>query len=115
MQCAVDTRELFERFQDDRAFLSATIAMYLEACDRDLRELGIAVEERDVERVARTAHKIKGSVSVFAAADALASAAALERAGREQKSAALAPAFAALLREIERLKLELSALRTDAQ
>lgn len=63
----IDHEALMERVGGDRALLREIAELFVEDSAMLLSEMKGAVEERDAERLARTAHTLKGSVGNFAA------------------------------------------------
>jgi len=69
-----------------------------------------ALEKKDAQKIATSAHALKGSISIFGAAAAVAIARTLELAGRSGNLIGADSQFRALESEFARLKPELLAI-----
>ncbi|HTU93232.1 MAG TPA: response regulator [Gemmataceae bacterium] len=77
-----DPCPLLHRINNDGDLLRELIRMFQEDCPRQLETLRAAVESADAGAVERAAHVLKGSVSNFAAIEAVQAAEHLETLGR---------------------------------
>ena len=78
----IDQKELMDRLGDDGELLKELVAMFLEDLPPLLAELRKAVDQGDFQQIEGVAHKLKGSISNFAAHEAAETAFQLEKAGR---------------------------------
>lgn len=106
----VDAAALLDRFGNDVEFAREIVELFLQDCPRRVAALREALARRDSAALQFVAHSFKGSVSNFAAPDALAAALRLEVIGATSDLAHAAEACAALEREIGRLTSALIAL-----
>jgi len=97
----------------DRALLCEMTELFLAEVPRLLGAVRSAVGEADAGSVERAAHKLKGSLSIFAARGALTAARRLEELGRAGDLTDAGAAVQALDRETERLLSEMTAFRTN--
>jgi PAS domain S-box-containing protein len=107
---AYDRAMALQNVGGSEGFLQDMVELFLSEGPKQLRELGKARGEGDLAAVARAAHTLKGSVSMFAAAPATAAAKQVEELARSGDLARYDQASAELQRAVEQL---LSALRRD--
>ena len=106
MSHVFDDRELLERVDNDWEFLGDTVRMLVEDTPGLLADVRRAIDAGDGPGLGRAAHTLKGMISNFCAADAQASALALEQMGKHGNLAGGSEA----LRELE---VRLNALLAD--
>ncbi len=84
--------------------LKQMVGLFFKEADKLMPSLREAITQRDMVRVQRAAHSIKGSASCFAAPPTIAAAMRLEFMGRDKDLAGADEAYAVLERETARLK-----------
>lgn len=84
--------------------LKQMAGLFFKEADKLLPALREAIVQRDLVKVRRTAHSIKGSASCFAAPSAVSAAVRLEFMGRDNELDGADEALAVLEHEVERLK-----------
>lgn len=83
--CLDEAREMFA---GDERVVKQLVRVFLDNHERDVAELQAAAADLDYERLARSAHSIKGSVSLFAARRAVDAALRLEQLARARDAEA---------------------------
>jgi CheY-like chemotaxis protein len=78
----VNTPELLQRIDGDRAFLSELVAIFREDYPRQIRIAREAIARKDAGEVERVAHTLKGALSNLSATAAASFAAELETMGK---------------------------------
>ena len=104
---AFDEQELLARFDGDRELIGELAGIFAEEYPGMLADIRDAISDGDADRLARAAHKLKGSVSNFAAKAAFDAALEMEMMGREGRMDDAKEAFDRLRSEVERLSEEL--------
>jgi HPt (histidine-containing phosphotransfer) domain-containing protein len=102
-QEAVDTKDLLERFDDDRDLLAELTGIFREEYPIQLRMIEAGLQDRNAEEVERGAHSLKGTLSNLAALKAGRLAADLENAGISGDLTGAAEALRILQGELERV------------
>jgi len=92
-----DRAEMMKNFAGDVELFVQVAEIFLDDEPQQLAALQAALDSGDLEALRAAAHKLKGSVATFAAADALAAAKALEQACKDGDASRL-PALAAAVR-----------------
>jgi two-component system, sensor histidine kinase and response regulator len=116
MQATVlDKTAILDRVGGDTELLREIIALFLEDCPRLLSEIRDAFQQGDGERLEKSAHTLKGSVSNFAAEAAVQAALKLETIGRSRDVAEAPRAIMQLEKEIDRVREELLALGEEIE
>jgi two-component system sensor histidine kinase/response regulator len=105
----LDVSELLTRVEGDRQLLTEILLIFKEEWPMRMRELRDAVQSRDLGRIAKESHGLKGMLANLAAHRAAAAAADLERAGREEREGDATSTFTVLEREGEALLPEVNA------
>jgi PAS domain S-box-containing protein len=111
---AVDPVELLARFGGDRQLLWELAVIFLEDCPGRIAAVGRAVVLRDALALEAAAHAVRGSVSNFGAAAAVAAAERLETMGRAASLDGADTVLAELEREVGRLQQDLTELVAEA-
>jgi HPt (histidine-containing phosphotransfer) domain-containing protein len=91
--------------------IRSLIKSFLADAPRKLSAIRQAISRKNAETVGSTAHALKGAVAIFGAPRAVASARNLEAMGRAGNIGGAAAEFAALEKEINRLRHELLAMQ----
>ena len=104
---AIDESRVLKTVCGDRELLAEIAGLFLEDMPSVMERLKAALEERDGERIWRSAHAVKGSVSNFSADGAEALAAKLEDAARAEDFAVAEQTAGELAREVERVSADL--------
>lgn len=78
---AIDWEDLRHRLCGDEALIADVIAMFVDDCPAQLEAIKAAVDARDLERIRKTAHVLKGVAANLSARDLVAAAQTLERLG----------------------------------
>jgi two-component system sensor histidine kinase/response regulator len=110
----IDRDELMNRMGGDEALLRRLVHTFLTNYPSQLSDLQEAIDARDVDRLRRRAHTLRGAMSLFAASEAAEAARELERAA-ELGGSAIDEAFRALQAELARLEPTLLTLVDGAQ
>jgi HPt (histidine-containing phosphotransfer) domain-containing protein len=108
---SVDVPELVEQCGGLREVLDAVIDTYLEQYPQLLAEVGRAAATRDAAALARSAHKLKGAISIFGVEAVVEPVAGLERAGQAADLSRVDELYARLESEVGRLAGELRRIR----
>lgn len=109
-----DCRELLTRLDNDRELLRELLVIFKDEFPRNLLALREAVAARDGNRVATTAHTLKGMLLNLSANQAAATATRLEQLGRKGETSWYAEALAAFESDARNLLPELDAYMTEA-
>jgi two-component system sensor histidine kinase/response regulator len=104
----MDWNAAVDRVGGREDLLKQMVGLFFKEADKLIPALREAIAQQDMTKVRRVAHSIKGSASCFAASPAVAAAQRLEFMGRDGALIGADEAYAALDREIERLKLALT-------
>ncbi len=80
----VDIDELLARCMGNLDFAERVLSMLQNRCAADIDDLDRAVEERDLEKIASIAHRLKGAYANAAAANLKSRASALEDSARHK-------------------------------
>lgn len=107
----VQTSDLLARLGGDTDLLLELISIFSAESVGMLAQLREAIDRDDPEGVERAAHKIKGSVSIFAVPPVTQTAADLETRARNRDLKDVDLAFAKLKTQIEELVFVLCGLR----
>jgi two-component system sensor histidine kinase/response regulator len=110
----IDRDELMSRMGGDEALLRRLVHTFLTNYPSQLSDLREAINARDVDRLRRRAHTLRGAMSLFAASEAAEAARELERAA-DLGGTAIDEAFRALQAELARLEPTLLTLVDGAQ
>lgn len=105
----VDLEEALRFTAGDADMLRAVIAMFLEEGPRQVEAVRTCVAANDGPGIARAAHLLKGSITIFAAKQAVDAAIALELAATDDLST-VPRAWELLQNELKRLFSELEKL-----
>lgn len=105
---AVDLKGLRRSLENDSELLQQLIAQFLLDCPEQLKILGRAVQIQDPVLVERTAHRLKGSVSLFGARRAEELAGTLENLAREARISDWGRCHVDLTEEVLRVLAELT-------
>jgi len=104
----LDRAVLQERVEGDAGLLAEMIGLFLRDYPRLLGAMREAIASGDAQGLERAAHTLKGTVGNFAATAATTAALLLEQMGRERNLAQAEEGYAALERELDRLKASLA-------
>ena len=111
----LDANEALERLGGDAGLLKELAGICVGEVPKLMGEIRRAVARKDGPKLHLAAHTLKGSVTNFAAAEAVAAAWELEQMGRDQTWAGVGPALAALEAAVGRLEPALAELGSDAR
>ena len=100
----VNIHHIREATMNDEEFIRELIDVFLDDSPRQLDALRRAVENRQVQDVAETAHRLKGAGSNMGAESLSALCGRLEEAGRQQQSEPMPAIFEQLDQEFARVK-----------
>jgi CheY-like chemotaxis protein len=103
------------KIEGNTELLRELAMLFLEECPQRLSQIKAAVQNRDAKTLERAAHTLKGSVGFFFARATSNTAGWLEAMARENDLANVDEAYAALEREIERLRIALTDLVSGKQ
>jgi CheY-like chemotaxis protein len=98
-----DQAAALARLNNDPDLLQELAKTFLDDAPRMLQDVCEAVAAADAPKLQRSAHGLKGAVSIFAEGDAYRAALALEALGRSANLAHAAEALAILEKELQRL------------
>lgn len=98
-----DLEEALDLVEQDKALLRAMIALFLEHGPHDLAAIQQAIVAQDAGSLARSAHRLKGSLLQFGTSAALAAACQLEAIGKGATLLGAAEGYAKLDTELRRL------------
>ena len=98
---ALDLEAALARLDGDRGLLAEMASLFVEDCPRMLAAIREAITCQDAQALARAAHRLKGSVSNFAAQAALDAALKVEMAAGRADFAGAQVAYAALEQTLE--------------
>jgi HPt (histidine-containing phosphotransfer) domain-containing protein len=105
-----DVNAALKRTAGDRKLLGELAAICCQEVPTLLSQLREAVEKRDVTRIAKTAHTLKGAVGAFGPSESFDAAFRLEKLGRGGDLTGVEAAFAELEQVLNRLIPELKKL-----
>jgi two-component system sensor kinase len=105
----MDWKAAVERVGGREDLLTRMVGLFFKEADNLLPALREAIAKRDLVKVRRLAHSMKGSASCFAAPPAVGAATRIEFMGRDGDLTGAEEAFSLLERETERLKQALMA------
>jgi two-component system, sensor histidine kinase and response regulator len=111
---SIDRAELMSRMGGDEALLRRLVHTFLTNYPAQISDLRDAIDARDVDRLRRRAHTLRGAMSLFAAQEAAEAARELERAA-DLGGPAIDEAFRALQAELARLEPTLLTLVDGVQ
>lgn len=89
----IDLEELLERTENDRGLMRDLLTIFREEFPQRLQSLREAVRSLNANHVVTEAHALKGMLSNFAAVEAAAAAAELERLGRNNEASRFLESF----------------------
>ena len=90
--------------------IRSLVKSFLGDAPKRISDIRRALAQRSSEKLAATAHALKGSVAIFGAPDAVAAARSLEAMGNAGALQGAAQEFTALQKQLDRLRLELLAI-----
>lgn len=105
----IDDQILEECYLGDDELIADVVQVFIEQKDDQVGGVTAAVKARDGGALARAAHKLKGGLLTIGAAAASHAALELEKLGKSGDLSGADPALASLLREVDRLVIELRA------
>lgn len=107
---AIEARQLLDRVDDDRAFLSELVDVFRSEYPDSVRAVQAAVQAGDPGALQKAAHTFKGALANMSATDAAAMAADLEAMGRSLELANAHTTLDQLVEELPRVLRGLEAL-----
>jgi two-component system, sensor histidine kinase and response regulator len=107
---AIDRETILRRVDGDKALLAEIADLFLDDCPKLLAQIDDAIKLKNCKLLERCAHKLRGSLDLFASAAASRAALELERSGRYNDLRNIDQAGSILRKEIDRLLPELAAL-----
>jgi two-component system, sensor histidine kinase and response regulator len=99
---SVNTAELLQRVDGDRAFLSELVGVFREECPGQIREAQDAIARGDAAEVERVGHSLKAALGNLSAIGASGLAAELETMGRSGDLALAGPKLTEMKNELSR-------------
>lgn len=97
-----------EMAEGDQEFINSVVSVFLEEVPQDLKDLELALEQKDHERVYQLAHKIKPNVDLLGMEQTRAAALEIETMGKNSASIAdIEKVFPALKTDIVQVMTEL--------
>jgi len=106
-----DKAELLSRLEGDEEILAEMIGIFLAECGPMVQHVSDAATSQDAGGLERSAHKLKGSLSIFGSRAAMQSAQILETMGHDGDLCSAAEVLARLREQIAALEKALSDLR----
>lgn len=110
-----DREELMERLEGDTELLVAIVDIFLGRLPITLSEIGEAVRSRDSERLAESAHRLKGSSANFSAGPVYETCARLEEMARSDSWSGADEAVESLNAASKELETALEAIAREAR
>jgi CheY-like chemotaxis protein len=107
---AIDTAALLDLVDADAEVLQEVLEVFRDSSGDLVRDLRVAVEQRDGHAVEQAAHSIKGSTGAIVARDASVLAERLEMMGRARDLSGSAEVFAEFEAEMARVEKAVAAL-----
>ena len=107
---AINMEEALAHAAGDPEMLASLARLFLEEGPKQLQDVANQLEQRDLPGVREAAHKLKGSLVIFAAEKAESAAKNLEALAEQGDDHGISDAWAELKREMMRLTKELEAL-----
>jgi HPt (histidine-containing phosphotransfer) domain-containing protein len=104
-----DLNELMERLDGDQELLRELLVMFRQDVRINLEKTRSAIGTGDYEGLSRTAHTMKGMLKNLSMGAAAETAAALEKASRENRQGDSKELLEKLLKELEGILLEVDA------
>lgn len=98
-----DYDDALDMLDGEEDLLQQVAEVFLEDCPHTMSEIGAALERRDLESVAMSAHRLRGALGTLAAHPAHAATGRLERAALDGDPAAIGQAWADLRSDVDRL------------
>ena len=114
VESIMDWAAAVDRIGGREDLLKQMVAIFFQETDKLVPALREAIALRDMVKVRRLAHSIKGSASCFAAPSAVSAAVRLEFMGRDDDLTGADDAYSVLEHEIERLKQALTGIVSSA-
>jgi two-component system, sensor histidine kinase and response regulator len=109
----IDRAEALSRVEGDSELMASLVDIFFAESGPMMAAIRSAVANNEPEKLEKTAHRLKGSVSIFCA-DAVAQVALeLEKMGRNRNLACAAPAFARLEQLMSSLEPALKQFRSE--
>jgi HPt (histidine-containing phosphotransfer) domain-containing protein len=108
----VDESELLGRVGGNRSLLREVAGLFVVESPKMLSDIRAAAARADTTALVAAAHKLRGSVAIFAAPAAVGAAARVERIGRDGTAEDAGEACAQLEREIARVRRALLEMMT---
>lgn len=112
MATSLDWERALENADGSEDLLIELAGVFIEECPEMMRQVRAAIDARDAPALQRTAHSLKGSARIFAAADASQAALRLETMGANGELSGADDGWTMLAVEVERLMAALGE-RTD--
>jgi CheY-like chemotaxis protein len=106
---AFNLQEALERVDNDEELLAEIAGLFLTDAPEMLEAVATAVAAGDADAVSRAAHRLKGSILTFGAAEAAAWAQSLEQTGRDFDLSGARADLARLTQAVARLRTALEA------
>jgi len=114
MATLLDWEGALENVDGSEELLIELAEVFIEECPEMMRQIRAAINERDASALQRTAHSLKGSARLFAAAATSEAASRLETMGANGDLSGADDGWTALRVEVDRLMAAL-AEKTDQQ
>ncbi len=115
VESIMDWNAAVDRVGGREDLLKQMAAIFFKETDKLVPALREAIDQRDMVKVRRLAHSIKGSASCFAAPSAVSAAVRLEFMGRDDDLTGADEAYSVLEHELKRLKQALTKFVPNAQ
>ena len=110
---AMDLEAAWHNFDGNRELLAEAIDIYFTEVPAMVAEVGEACQARDLARVERASHRLRGALALFCASEAVATARQLEELALEGDESGTLRAHADLGRALANLNRTLAGLRQE--
>lgn len=114
MATLLDWKKALENTDGSEELLIELAGVFVEECPEMMRQIRAAIDRRDAPALQRTAHSLKGSARIFAAAAVSEAALWLETMGADGDLSGAGDGWTTLAHEVERLMAALGE-RIDRQ
>ncbi|MCX6344585.1 MAG: response regulator [Armatimonadetes bacterium] len=109
-QHPIDLKSIISKLDGDMELVAELVGIFISDCPNMMMAIRDALAKTDAEALTKAAHNLKGSIGNFVAKDAFEAARNLEMISREGDLSCAQEQYDILVREIDRLCIELSTL-----
>ncbi len=112
-QHSIDLRGMISQLDGDMELVRELVGIFIGDCPKMMEAIADALAKTDADALTKAAHNLKGSVGNFAARNAFEAARNLEMTGRGGDLSCAQEQYEILVKEIDRLCVELSTLSLE--